>query len=174
MRVYGIWVKACFLTPPTQFPYLEALLWALYSRQVRPMRQEGSLPADYSQRLTDSPQDGQAVCVSYLLQTHIAETYSRQSWPRRQSSLCPLLLGQKLYSTHCMLLPLQLTCRMEVPHVKLVNRNLIKLVSGGQKEELSCPTLIAEPNRKKNDFLFLTGKKLSQWKATIPQTLCLQ
>ena len=47
--------------------------------------------------------------------------------------------------------------------VKLINRNLIKLQLRSQKGELSCPTRTAKPNRKKKDFLFLTGRKLSQW-----------
>lgn len=44
---------------------------------------------------------------------------------------------------------------------KMINRNLIKMESRGQKGELSHPTLIAEPSRRKKDFL-LTGKRLCQ------------
>ena len=51
---------------------------------------------------------------------------------------------------------------------KLMNRNLIKLESGSQKGELSRPMSIAEPNRKKKDFLFLTTRSLAKDRLSHP------
>ena len=78
----------------------------------------------------------------------------------------------KIFGKHCMhfseqnmLIMLNTILKLAYyanPMWKLINRNLIKIKLGGQKEELSCPSLIAEPNRKKKGFLFLTVNKLSQ------------
>ena len=73
MPVYCIWAMSCSLTPPSQRLCYRSFTWALYSGQVRPTRQEVSLPADYSLGLTYSTQKGQAAFISHFLQTHVAE-----------------------------------------------------------------------------------------------------
>ena len=58
-----------------------------------------------------------------------------------------------------------------------MRKTSIKIELGCQKWEASCLMKIVEPNRKKKDFLFLSGKssanerlsqlQLSQWKVTV-------
>ena len=62
-----------------------------------------------------------------------------------------------------------------------MRKTSIKIELGCQKWEASCLMKIVEPNRKKKDFLFLSGKssanerlsqlQLSQWKVTVVWTL---